>query len=149
MTRFALACVLSTLFWPVHAETLTTVRAVRPLTIVAAADLAFLDREIAGAMSLPGDVIGMEARVTLYPGRPIRPGDIGPPALIERNQYVELIYARGGLLITTEGRALGRAAVGERVRAMNVASRTTISGRVTVGGAVLVSSGIAGIEGSR
>ncbi|MGI9394774.1 MAG: flagellar basal body P-ring formation chaperone FlgA [Boseongicola sp.] len=149
MTRFFLIWILSLVFGPALAETLTTVRAVRPLTIIAAEDLAFLDQEALGAISSPGDVIGMEARVTLYPGRPIRPGDIGPPALVQRNQSVELLYARGGLVITTEGRALGRGAAGDRIRAMNISSRTTISGRVTARGAVVVSSGFTGFEGSR
>ena len=149
MRRLVLVWVLSGVFWPVQAETLTTVRAVRPLTVVAADDLALLDREISGAISSPDEVIGMEARVTLYPGRPIRRGDVGPPALIERNQNVVLIFAQGGLVITTEGRALSRGAVGDRVRAMNIASHTTISGRVTSGGAVLVSSDFTGFEASR
>ena len=149
MTRFLATLVLISVVWPACADTLTTVRAVRPLTIIAADDIAFLNQDHLGAITSPGDVIGMEARITLYPGRPIRPGDVGPPALIERNQFIMLIYSRGGLVITTEGRALGRGAAGDRVRVMNIASRTTVAGRVTSEGAVMVSSGRSEYRASR
>ncbi len=121
------------------AESLTTVRAIRPHVILGAEDLAVLDQVIPGAFRNATEIVGQETKITLYPGRPIRPSDIGAPALVERNQFVELIYSRGGLVITTEGRALGRGAAGERIRVMNVSSRTTVSGHVTKDGAILVS----------
>lgn len=84
------------------------------------------------------DVIGQEARVVLYPGRPILAGDIGPPALIKRNQIVRLQYNGGGLHIVTEGRALERGAIGDRVRIMNLNSRATLFGQVEPDGTVTV-----------
>jgi len=54
-----------------------------------------------------------------------------PKAVLERNQLVELKYSKGALDIKTEGRVLDRAALGERVQVMNLASRTIVSGRVT------------------
>lgn len=121
------------------AETLTSVRAIRPMTIISAEDLASLATDVPGAIDSKVDIIGLEARITLYPGRPIRPGDVGPPALVKRNEFVPLIYQKGGLVIMAEGRALGRAAAGEWVRVMNVSSRTTVSGRVASNGSVHVS----------
>lgn len=120
------------------AETLTSVRAIRPLTIISAEDIGYLSSDVPGALRGDVDITGLEARITLYPGRPIRPGDVGPPALVERNQFVPLIYQNGGLIITAEGRALGRAAAGEWVRVMNIASRTTVSGQVANNGTVFV-----------
>jgi len=76
--------------------------------------------------------------VVLYAGRPIRPGDVGPPALIERNQIVTLHYRSGPLTIAAEARALGRAAAGEEVRVMNLASRSTVTGTVTETGGVVI-----------
>ena len=70
---------------------------------------------------------------------PILPEDIGPPALVERNQIVTLAYDRAGLSIRVEGRSLARAGVGETVRVMNLSSRSTLSGRVQADGTVLVS----------
>jgi flagellar basal body P-ring formation protein FlgA len=60
------------------------------------------------------------------------------PALVNRNQVVPLIYAQGNLTIVAEGRSLDRAGLGEMVRAMNLASRTTVSGIVTESGAIRV-----------
>lgn len=120
------------------AETLTSVRAIRPMTIISAEDIGYLSSDIPGALRGDVDITGLEARVTLYPGRPIRPGDVGPPALVERNQFVPLIYQDGALLIKAEGRSLGRAAAGEWVRVMNIASRTTITGQVAKNGTVFV-----------
>jgi flagella basal body P-ring formation protein FlgA len=70
----------------------------------------------------------MEARVNLYPGRPIRAGDLRAPAVIDRNEVVTLQYNAGGAdLDLTEGRALDRAAEGERLRILNLSSRVTVT----------------------
>lgn len=112
------------------ADYLSVARTIRAQDIVGAADLVLRSGEMAGALQDPDQVVGQEARVVLYAGRPIRPGDVGPPALIERNQIVPLIYSQSGVTIATEGRSLDRAAAGEFVRAMNLTSRTTVSGQV-------------------
>lgn len=122
------------------AETLTTVRPIRPTTIIDVSDLTVINVSVTGGLANADAVVGMEAKVTLYPGRPIRSGDIGPPALVERNQPVKLVYSSGGLTISTDGRALERAAAGDWVRVMNLASRTTVTGQVHPSGAVVVSA---------
>nr|WP_199743749.1 flagellar basal body P-ring formation chaperone FlgA [Pseudorhodobacter sp. E13] len=125
---------------PLAAESLIATRVIRAQTVLSAADVTLVDAAIAGALAEPGAAIGQEARVTLYPGRAIRPADIGPPALLERNQIVTLVYTAGGLGITTEGRALDRAGLGETVRVMNLSSRTIVAGRVAPDGAIHVGS---------
>jgi len=47
-------------------------------------------------------------------------------------------FAIGALDIRTDGRALDRGALGERVRVMNLASRTVVTGAVSGPGAVAV-----------
>ena len=74
----------------------------------------------------------------IYAGRPVREADLAPPALVERNQIVTLRFRRGGLAISAEGRAMGRAAEGESVRAVNLGSRLTVSGTVAADGSVHV-----------
>ncbi|MBY6066426.1 flagellar basal body P-ring formation protein FlgA [Leisingera aquaemixtae] len=123
---------------PAWAEYLTPLRTIRAKEIVNAEDLALKKGEILGALTDPSEVIGMEARVALYAGRPMRPGDIGPPAIIERNDLVTLIFRQGGLTIAAEGRSLGRGAAGEAVRVMNLSSRTTVTGRINGDGSVEV-----------
>jgi flagella basal body P-ring formation protein FlgA len=121
------------------ADTLTAARLIRANTVIAPADLALSTAEVPGALAGDADVVGLEARTTLYPGHPIRPRDVGAPALVERNQAVVLVYRSGGLTIMAEARSLSRGAVGDVVRAMNLASRTTVFGRVEPDGSVAVS----------
>ncbi len=120
------------------ADILVPVRTIRPKEVITGADLAMKPGDILGALSEPSDVIGQEARVALYPGRPVRAGDIGPPAIVERNDLVILTFRRGGLTISAEGRALGRGAEGELIRVMNLASRSTVTGRIAADGSVEV-----------
>ena len=115
---------------PVVAETVVAARTIRPQSVLSSEDLAIVDGDIAGAISTIGEAVGLETRVVLYSGRPVRMGDIGPPATVERNQIVRLVYATGGLTISAEARALGRAGPGDTVRAMNLTSKSTVSGIV-------------------
>ena len=114
---------------------LTPVRTIPSRTVLIPGDL-IVDASATGEV-MEGWV-GLETRVTLYAGRPVRPGDIGPAAAVERNQIVLLRYRRGALMIETEGRSLDRAPPGERIRVMNLASRTVVTGRVTATGLVEV-----------
>jgi flagellar basal body P-ring formation protein FlgA len=120
------------------AESVIALRTIQAQSVVTAEDLNAVDAVIDGAVSDAALVIGQEARVTIYAGRPIRPADFGPAALVDRNQIVSLVYDAGGLQIVTEGRALGRGGTGDIIRAMNLSSRTTVSGTVTTTGAVRV-----------
>ncbi|MEL6958408.1 MAG: flagellar basal body P-ring formation chaperone FlgA, partial [Pseudomonadota bacterium] len=97
------------------------------------------DLETVGALSDPTLAVGLEARVALYAGRPIRPGDIGPPAVVERNQIIPLVFANSVITITTEGRALDRAGPGDFIRVMNLSSRITVTARIDATGAAHVS----------
>jgi flagella basal body P-ring formation protein FlgA len=119
-----------------QAETVVAARTIRAQQILAPEDIRLVAGE--GAVANPADVIGLEARRTLYAGRPVSFDDLGPPAIVDRNEIVPLAYSRGGLQILSEGRALARGGVGEVIRVMNLASRTTIQGRITAEGLVIV-----------
>ena len=120
------------------ADAVLAARTMRASSILTSADLTQSDADIPGSYGDAYELIGMETRVVLYAGRPILRGDVGPPAIVDRNQVVPLIYAGGGLHIVTEGRALGRGAAGEVIRIMNLSSRTTVSGTVMSDGSVRV-----------
>jgi flagella basal body P-ring formation protein FlgA len=120
------------------ADTVVPTRTLRAQTIIAAADLAVRPKSVPGTVSNPTALIGKETRVALYPGRPVRPGDVGPPAIIERNQIVRITYAAAGLRITADARSLSRAGVGDRVRVMNLSSHATLTGTVQSDGTVSV-----------
>lgn len=115
---------------PAAEPRLTTVRMIRAGEILGHADLELRAGPGEGLRDAE-KVAGLEARVNLFPGRPIGPGDIGPPAAVERNAIVTLRFQRGNLLIEGEGRALDRGAEGARIRVMNLLSRATVIGRVT------------------
>lgn len=114
------------------------VRTLRPGTLIEARDLAVADRRAEGALQDLALAVGMEAAVALYPNRPVYPGDLAPPTLVDRNQIVRLVFDTGSLRIVTEGRALDRAPAGGLVRVMNLASRTTVTGTVDPDGSVRV-----------
>ena len=118
------------------ASSLVATRMIRAQTILSATDETVVEADIPGALTDVADAVGLEARITLYPGRPVRAGDLGPPALIDRNAAVQLAYRVGGLTIMAEGRALDRAGVGDRLRVMNLSSRTTVLGRLGPDGIV-------------
>lgn len=119
-------------------ETVIAAGTIRGASLIGPADVATVEGETPGALDDIGDAIGMEARINLYPGRPIRPGDLRPPAIVERNEIVSLRYNYGGLLILTEGRALDRAAEGELLRVINLSSRQTVTATAAGPGLVIV-----------
>ncbi|MDR0809019.1 MAG: flagellar basal body P-ring formation protein FlgA [Gemmobacter sp.] len=123
---------------PAVAETVVAQRIIRAQQIVVAEDLALSPTSVAGAISDLALVVGQEARVAIYAGHPLRATDLGPPAVIARNQVVPLVWHSGPLRILTEGRALERAGPGDSLRVMNLSSRTTVTGRVAADGSVIV-----------
>ena len=139
MKILSLILTLSVLFAAqVDAQSLSVQHLVRSRSVISMSDLQVLDTLYANGLQRFDQVAGMEARVNLYPGRPILPGDVGPPAVVERNQTITLVFSRGALEITTEGRALARGAIGERIRVMNLDSKSTVSGIVVSSGKIRV-----------
>ena len=130
--------VLMAMAGPVAAQSVVVAQPIRAGMTLGPDDLAFGQMENADGFSDPRDLIGLEARVNLYPGRPILSRDVGLPTIVERNALVALVFRRGGLTITLEGRALGRAGAGETVRVMNLASRSIVFGVAQASGVVEV-----------
>ncbi|MDO6479780.1 flagellar basal body P-ring formation chaperone FlgA [Shimia thalassica] len=121
------------------AQSVVPTRTIRPLTVITSESVSLTTDNVPGTYTSLQDVIGFEARIVLYPGRPIFEGDIAPPAIVERNAIVPLIYSVGGLTIATDGRSLTRASAGDSVRVLNLESRTPVRGKVQADGSVLVS----------
>lgn len=119
-------------------DTVIAAGTIRGATLIGPADVDIIEGATPGALGDVADAIGMEARINLYPGRPIRAGDLRPPAIVERNEIVSLRYNYGGLLILTEGRALDRAAEGETLRVINLNSRQTVTATASQPGLVTV-----------
>ena len=129
------------LIWPLgagHADTVVAVTAIPSQTILTPAHLGVLDIDVTGAITDPARVIGLETRVNLYPNRPIRAQDVGAPRVVKRNQIVTLVYAQAGLNIQIDARALAAGGIGDRLRVMNLASKTVVWGIVEAPGRVRV-----------
>ncbi len=120
------------------AEGVVAARTIRAHGILTEADLRLAADAASGAAEDLHLVLGREARVAIFAGQPVRLSDLSDPALVERNQIVAVVFRRGGLEIRAEARALGRAAAGEPLRAMNTTSRTIIAGRVAPDGSLSV-----------
>lgn len=123
---------------PAFADSVVATRTLRAQTVITQEDLTLVDADLPGALGDPALAYGLETRVAIYAGRPVLPEHLGPPALVQRNQSVTLVYLDGALSISTEGRSLARGSEGDIVKVLNISSRTTVSGRVGPDGAIYV-----------
>ena len=122
----------------VVAQAVVPTQTLRPGDIVSAEDVQISGTGMQGYYTDISQVLGLEAQRVLYKGRPIQEGDVGPPALVERNEIVTLIYQTGVLSIAAEGRSLDRGAAGDWLKVLNLVSRNTVEGRVNEAGEVIV-----------
>jgi len=136
-TLFASFCLIG-FVGVAQAQTLFPARTISPNTILTRDDVVVLNNGATGGFSDPVQIEGLETRNAIYPGRPIQKSDLGPPALVNRNGQVKLKYQVNGLEISTEGRSLDRAGLGDAVKVMNIASRTIVVGIVQEDGSVIV-----------
>ncbi|PTE16686.1 flagellar basal body P-ring formation chaperone FlgA [Pseudogemmobacter blasticus] len=120
------------------AESVVAARTLPAGTVLTQGDLMLVDAEIPGALTAPEVALGQQTRIALYAGRAVHARDIGAPALVQRNGIVTLVYRAGGLTIRADGRALEAGAEGDSIRALNLASKTTVSGRVAPDGTLIV-----------
>lgn len=139
--RNVLIILVALLAEPLLADIVVPVRNLRAETVISAQDLTVLDREVAGAVQSFDQLVGQETSVTLYAGRPVFPADVRAPAIVTPNQFVSLVFSTSQLRIEVDGRALGRGGAGDRIRVMNLASRSTLFGIVQENGTVLVKNG--------
>ncbi|NVO25968.1 flagellar basal body P-ring formation protein FlgA [Donghicola sp. C2-DW-16] len=124
---------------PAGAETIVASRTLPARTVITESDIAIAADTTPGAATNISEVIGKEARATIYSGHPLFLSALAAPALVERNQLTTLIYELGALTISAEGRVLERGAVGDLVRVMNLSSRTIVQGAVQPDASISVS----------
>lgn len=110
-------------------QVVVAARRIAPRTVITTNDVEMQARPAGGDFATDmAEVVGRESRAAMPAGRALRPDDLAPLAIIERNERVALLYTRGALSISTEGIALERAARGRRLRVMNLSSRRTVMG---------------------
>jgi flagella basal body P-ring formation protein FlgA len=74
----------------------------------------------------PDEASGQEALRRLSEGSPVRATDITTPRVVRRGEAVMIAVISGPLRITSAGRALSSAGVGEPVRVMNLSTNRTL-----------------------
>ncbi|GLS85190.1 flagella basal body P-ring formation protein FlgA [Cypionkella aquatica] len=126
------------LAFPALADSVVATRTIRAHSLLTADDMTLVAMDIQGALTDTAGAIGQETRVAIYAGKPIHADQIGPNAIVERNQIVPLSYSAGGLSILTEGRALARGGVGETIEVMNLSSRAKVAGLIGLDGVLRV-----------
>ncbi len=85
--------------------------------------------------------IGLAARQSLQPGRPLRAADLMRPELVLRNETVTLVYEVPGITLTVRGKATEGGAVGDMISVLNEQSKRTVQGVVAGPGRVIVGAG--------
>lgn len=96
--------------------------------------------ESAGLVALE-DLVGMQLQRQTREGVMVRPADIAPPQIIERNASVTLVYQQGALTLTSTGKALNAASLNQPVSVLNTMTNRVLQGVATQAGTVTIHSG--------
>jgi flagella basal body P-ring formation protein FlgA len=101
--------------------------------------LVVAERQLrADTLTDPADLLDVEARRRLLPGRPVRQGDVQAPRLVRRGETVEVVYRAPGIELVTMARALEDGSRGSVVGLSNLDSGQRLSGLVTGPGRITV-----------
>lgn len=113
------------------------VYAARPLsrgTPLTAADLNVRETDLtqlpAGVLSDPAAALGRVPRVSLAAGLPLTGDLVRSDTVIQYGQTVTVLYEENGLRITSEGKALGPAGIGDALKVRSTSGKT-VQGIVT------------------
>lgn len=82
------------------------------------------------------DLVGMQVRRMLSPGRPIHHQSVMQPIVVARGDKVTIELSYGGLQLTARGKAITDAHLGQEVRVVNLSSNKTIIAIATGDGLV-------------
>lgn len=107
------------------------VRSVPAGSLLTEADLRIAEMHAARVGPLTvheaSDLIGMEARQALSPGRPVMRQSIAPPVVIERGDVVTLTFEQGPLSLSVSARAMSAAHAGQALRLVNLSSNALVN----------------------
>jgi flagella basal body P-ring formation protein FlgA len=116
------------------------VKSINRGTVISESDLSLVDTAPSMAnVSIAQDMmqlVGQEARRTLYKNKPILLRDIGAVTIIRRNDTVTMQYKNGTMLLQTVGRAMQDGGVGDTIKVMNEHSKKIVTGRISKNGEV-------------
>ncbi|GGY50667.1 flagellar basal body P-ring formation chaperone FlgA [Parvularcula lutaonensis] len=117
-------------------------RTLRRDHVIGPADLEVRNVSIAqvpaDAFSMVEDAVGMSVKRSLVAGRPVREDDVGAPIVLRKNEAVEIVYERKGMVLSARGRALDEGAVGDAVRVVTDGQEQVVMGEVAGPGVVAI-----------
>lgn len=77
------------------------------------------------------DLIGKSLTRVVRPGKPLLPGDVGEPTIVQRGSVVAMHFISRHMHLVASGRAQESGAMGDVIRVQNVHSRLTIDAVIT------------------
>ena len=105
-------------------------RRVQPDEILQPRDIEMIDmawaRVHAFAITEYEELVGMQVRRMLSPGRPVHHQSVTPPVIVSRGDKVTIELQYGPLQLTATGKAISDAHLGQEVRVVNLSSNKTI-----------------------
>ncbi len=125
------------------AQTLVYARNISVGEILEASDLEWSDEALAGAdaPNQPDEVIGKAARLPLRAGAAVAGHELIAAKVIRRDQMISVDYEAEGVSLSLAAKAMGDAAVGDTVQAMNLSSKKVIEAVATAPGHAAVGPG--------
>jgi flagella basal body P-ring formation protein FlgA len=115
-------------------------RRVQPDEIIQPRDIEMIDmawaRVHAFAITDYEELVGMQVRRMLAPGRPVHHQSVTPPVIVSRGDQVTIELQYGALKLTAKGKAIADAHLGQEVRVVNLSSNKTITAIATGDGLV-------------
>ncbi|MCK6418099.1 MAG: flagellar basal body P-ring formation chaperone FlgA, partial [Alphaproteobacteria bacterium] len=94
--------------------------------------LALRERQVRPNMILKVEnLIGKTPRRMVLAGQPVLENEIEQPLIVSRGENVMVIYRKGALQLTAQGKALENGAIGDIIRIANTNTNKTIEGEVT------------------
>jgi flagellar basal body P-ring formation protein FlgA len=145
MYRITLAlCILSTPLWALEGGVQVPV----PLAPIGAGQVITSDNLVLqntpsnqvfkSTVQNPVQAVGQVALRALPAGQPLNTLHLKTPSAVTQGTTVQLVFEKPGLALRAFGRALENANVGESIRVLNVATKSTLMGTVKAPGVVQV-----------
>ncbi len=125
------------------AQTLVYARNISAGEMIEASDLEWSDEAIAGpdAPNRPEQAIGKAARLPLRAGAAVAAHELIAAKVIRRDQMISVDYEADGVSLSLAAKAMGDAAVGDTVQAVNLSSKKVIEAVATAPGHAAVGPG--------
>lgn len=92
------------------------------------------------------DLIGKEVKRSTRAGQILSEDDVRTKVMVAKGKLITLNFSKGGIMLTTQGKALENGGLGDTVRVMNTQSKAVVQGTVTGPETVLITSGSAPLK---